>query len=53
MSEACMTASSEQEKQDDLENLRIEAEAMERLINLDPAQVISHDDMRAKYACED
>ncbi|MFJ4250713.1 MULTISPECIES: hypothetical protein [Pseudomonas] len=46
-----MTASSEQEKQDDLENLRIEAEAMERLINLDPVQVISHDDMRARYAC--
>ena len=50
MSEECMTASSEQEKHDDLENLRIEAEAMERLINLDPAQVISHDDMRARYA---
>ena len=48
-----MTASSEQEKHDDLENLRIEAEAMERLINLDPAKVISHDDMRAKYAYED
>jgi len=53
MSETDMTASSEQEKHDDLKKLRIETEAMERLINLDPAQAISHDDMRARYACRD
>jgi len=51
MSETRMTESSEQETQEDLESLRIEAQAMERLINFDPAQVISHDEMRARYAC--
>ncbi|QXZ13048.1 hypothetical protein KVQ82_23675 [Pseudomonas sp. AO-1] len=50
MSETRMTESSKQEMQDDLENLRIEAQAMERLINFDPAQAISHYDMRARYA---
>jgi hypothetical protein len=45
-----MTESSKQEKQDDLENLRLK-QAMERLINFDPAQAISHYDMRARYAC--
>jgi antitoxin StbD len=42
-----------QEMLDELENLRIEAAARERLINFDPAQAVSHDDMRARYARKD
>jgi antitoxin StbD len=42
-----------QEMLDELENLRIEAAARERLINFDPALAVSHDDMRARYARKD
>lgn len=42
-----------QEMLDELENLRIEAAARERLINFDTAQAVSHDDMRARYARKD
>ena len=45
-----MTASAEQEVQDEPEELRIEKEASERLLIFDLAQAISHDDMRARYA---
>ncbi|WP_167443761.1 hypothetical protein [Pseudomonas kribbensis] len=44
-----MTELPEQEMLDELENLRIEAVVKARLINFDPAQAISHDDMRARY----
>ncbi|VVN94689.1 type II toxin-antitoxin system Phd/YefM family antitoxin [Pseudomonas fluorescens] len=42
-----------QEMLDELENLRVEATARERLIGFDQAQAISHDDMRARYANND
>lgn len=42
-----------QELLDELENLRIEAIARDRLESFDRAKAISHDDMRARYACED
>ena len=48
-----MTASAEQEVQDEPKDLRIEKRASERLLIFDLAQAISHDDMRATYACED
>ncbi|MHC8352609.1 type II toxin-antitoxin system Phd/YefM family antitoxin [Pseudomonas sp. RT4P38] len=42
-----------QEMLDELENLRVEAVARERLIGFDQAKAISHDDMRARYARKD
>jgi antitoxin StbD len=45
-----MTASAEQEVQDEPEELRIEKEASERLLIFDLVRAISHDDMRARYA---
>ncbi len=41
-----------QERLDELENLRVEEVAEARLINFNPAQAISHDDMRARYGQE-
>ncbi|WP_433899129.1 hypothetical protein [Pseudomonas sp. PSE1(2024)] len=41
-----------QERLDEFETLRVEAAAKARLSNFDPAQAISHDDMRARYAQE-
>ncbi|MDP9784467.1 antitoxin StbD [Pseudomonas sp. NFACC15-1] len=42
-----------QEMLDELENLRVEATARERLINFDQAKAISHEAMRARYAKND
>ncbi|WP_416423522.1 type II toxin-antitoxin system Phd/YefM family antitoxin [Pseudomonas sp. App30] len=42
-----------QDMQDELENLRIEAAARDRLATFDAAKVISHSDMRARYANND
>ncbi|MBC3363474.1 type II toxin-antitoxin system Phd/YefM family antitoxin [Pseudomonas sp. SWRI154] len=42
-----------QEMLDELENLRVEATARERLISFDQAKAISHEDMRARYAKND
>lgn len=42
-----------QEMLDELENLRVEATARERLIDFDQAKAISHDAMRARYAKND
>jgi antitoxin StbD len=42
-----------QEMLDELENLRIEAAARERLSNFDQAKAVSHEDMRARYARKD
>lgn len=42
-----------QELLDELENLRVEATARERLIGFDQAKAISHEDMRARYAKND
>ncbi|BBP60959.1 type II toxin-antitoxin system Phd/YefM family antitoxin [Pseudomonas sp. St316] len=42
-----------QEMLDELEDLRIEAIARDRLANFDPQTAISHADMRARYAKKD
>ncbi|AUM68690.1 Phd-YefM [Pseudomonas fluorescens] len=42
-----------QEMLDELENLRVEATARERLIDFDQAKAISHEAMRARYAKND
>ncbi|VVP02984.1 hypothetical protein PS862_02945 [Pseudomonas fluorescens] len=42
-----------QEMLDELENLRVEATARERLIGFDQANAVSHDDMRARYSNND
>ncbi|VVM86530.1 type II toxin-antitoxin system Phd/YefM family antitoxin [Pseudomonas fluorescens] len=42
-----------QEMLDELENLRVEATARERLIGFDQADAVSHDDMRARYSNND
>lgn len=42
-----------QEMLDELENLRVEATARERLISFDQAKAISHEDMRTRYAKND
>lgn len=42
-----------QEMLDELENLRVEATARERLIGFDKANAIAHDDMRARYSNND
>lgn len=42
-----------QDMQDELENLRIEAAARDRLATFDATKVISHSDMRARYANND
>ena len=42
-----------QEMLDELEDLRIEATARDRLANFDPQNAISHADMRARYAKKD
>jgi len=42
-----------QEMLDELENLRIEAAARERLSNFDQTRAISHEEMRARYARKD
>jgi len=42
-----------QEMLDELEDLRIEAAARERLAGFDQARAISHDDMRGRYARKD
>ncbi|WP_445571412.1 type II toxin-antitoxin system Phd/YefM family antitoxin [Pseudomonas sp. E102] len=42
-----------QEMLDELQNLRVEATARERLINFDRAKAVSHEDMRARYAKND
>ena len=42
-----------QEMLDELENLRIEAAARERLNNFDQTKAVSHEDMRARYARKD
>ncbi|EJL04251.1 hypothetical protein PflQ2_4304 [Pseudomonas fluorescens Q2-87] len=42
-----------QEMLDELENLRVEATARERLIGFDQAKAISHEAMRARYAKND
>ncbi|MDR6927319.1 hypothetical protein [Pseudomonas sp. BE134] len=43
----------QQKMLDELEGLRIEAAARERLIGFDQATAVSHDDMRARYTQED
>ena len=45
-----MTASAEQEGQDEPKDLRLEKKASERLLIFDLAHAISHDNMRARYA---
>lgn len=45
-----MTASAEQEVQDEPEELRIEKKTSERLLIFDLVRAISYDDMRARYA---
>ncbi|WP_028622508.1 Phd-YefM [Pseudomonas sp. Ant30-3] len=42
-----------QEMLDELDDLRIEVAARERLTGFDEAQAVSHDDMRARYARKD
>lgn len=42
-----------QEMLDELEDLRVEATARDRLENFDPQKAISHADMRARYAKKD
>ncbi|WP_085694367.1 MULTISPECIES: Phd-YefM [unclassified Pseudomonas] len=42
-----------QEMLDELENLRIEAAARERLGSFDQTRAVSHEDMRARYARKD
>lgn len=42
-----------QEMLDELEDLRIEAAARERLNGFDQSKAVSHDDMRARYARKD
>ena len=42
-----------QEMLDELENLRVEATARERLIGFDKGNAIAHDDMRARYSNND
>ena len=42
-----------QEMLDELDELRIEVAARERLSRFDKAQVVSHDDMRARYVRND
>jgi antitoxin StbD len=42
-----------QEMLDELEDLRIEATARDRLANFSPQTAISHADMRARYAKKD
>jgi antitoxin StbD len=42
-----------QEMLDELDDLRIEVAARERLSGFDEAQAVSHDDMRARYARKD
>jgi antitoxin StbD len=42
-----------QEMLDELEALRIEAVASERLTGFDQAEAVSHDDMRARYTQKD
>ncbi|MHC8342568.1 type II toxin-antitoxin system Phd/YefM family antitoxin [Pseudomonas sp. RT6P73] len=42
-----------QEMFDELKDLRVEAAATGRLTGFDQAKVISHDDMRARYARKD
>ena len=42
-----------QEMLDELDDLRIEVAARERLTGFDEAQTVSHDDMRARYARKD
>lgn len=45
-----MTASAEQELQDEPKEPRIEKKVSERLLIFDLAQAISHEGMRARYA---
>ncbi len=42
-----------QEMLDEIEDLRIEATARDRLANFDPQKAISHADMRTRYARKD
>ena len=42
-----------QEMLDELENLRVETTARERLANFDETKAVSHDAMRARYANRD
>jgi len=42
-----------QEMLDELEDLRVEAAARERLIDFDQNKAVSHDDMRARYVRKD
>jgi len=43
----------QQEMLDELEGLRIEAAARERLTGFDQAEAVSHDDMLARYTQKD
>ena len=47
-----MTELPEQQRLDELESLRVQAAVEARLSNFDPAQAISHDEMRARYGQE-
>ncbi|AMB85538.1 Phd-YefM [Pseudomonas agarici] len=42
-----------QEMLDELENLRVEATARERLMGFDAGNALSHKDLRARYAAKD
>ena len=45
-----MEAEIKQKVLDELEELRIEAAARERLTGFDQAEAVSHDEMRARYS---
>jgi antitoxin StbD len=48
-----MEAEIKQKVLDELEELRIEATARERLTGFDQAEAVSHDEMRARYTQKD
>jgi antitoxin StbD len=48
-----MEAEIKQKVLDELEELRIEAAARERLTGFDQAEAVSHDEMRARYTQKD
>lgn len=48
-----LSGDANQETSDELENLRVENTARERLVNFDETQAVSHDVMRARYANRD
>jgi antitoxin StbD len=51
--EAEINVDVQQEMLDELEELRVEAAARERLTGFDQAEAVSHDEMRAGYTQKD